>query len=417
VFEDSEKSAHSSVVRRRGQLDILHKVSQLLVRNISVGGLTLMTPDGEAIQHRGPFDGPKAVIYVHRWRVIRRLLLEGNIGFAKAYFDGDWTTSDIAALIDLAARNRSAFLGTIEGSLPVRLVNRWRHTRRANTPRGSRRNIMDHYDLGNEFFALWLDREMNYSSAMFEHSDLTLEAAQDAKQDFILDQLALSGGEQVLEIGCGWGSLAERLIRRGCNVTALTLSPAQRDYTIQRLANAGLSDRADIRLQDYRDLTGKFDRIVSIEMLEAVGRRFWPTYFDLLRERLVENGLAAIQVITIEDDRFRSYESASDFIQRYIFPGGMLPSASLLRHHISRASLDLVASRAFGTSYATTLAEWSRRFRKAWPTIELLGFDQRFKRMWDYYLGYCEGGFRSGATDVGLYLLSRAGSRQQTGPV
>jgi cyclopropane-fatty-acyl-phospholipid synthase len=393
-------------------MDVFRLILGALLRNLTIGRLTIVTPHGEAIDHRARHQGPEAVIHVHRWRVVRRLLLEGNIGFARSYLDGDWTTPDIAAVIELAARNESTFQSTIDGFPPIRLINYLRHARRPNTLSGSRRNIMDHYDLGNEFFALWLDREMNYSSAIFDGADVGLEAAQAAKQEFILDQLALSGGEHVLEIGCGWGSLAERLIRRGCRVTGLTLSPAQRDYTLARLARAGLSERADIRLEDYRKVEGRFDRIVSIEMLEAVGQRYWPVYFDVLRQRLDAKGVAAIQVITIEEKRFQAYRNASDFIQHYIFPGGMLPTPNLMREHITQAGLDLVAIRAFGSSYAATLAEWTRRFQSAWPTIEQLGFDQRFRRMWDYYLGYCEGGFRSGATDVGLYVLSRGDSGQ-----
>jgi cyclopropane-fatty-acyl-phospholipid synthase len=403
----SDESTRPARLQRQGGLNVFRLILGALLQNLTIGSLTIVTPHGEAIHHRGRHQGPEAIIHVHRWRVVRRLLLEGNIGFAKSYLDGDWTTPGIAAVIDLAARNESTFKSTIDGLPPVRLINYLRHARRANTLSGSRRNIMDHYDLGNEFFALWLDREMNYSSAIYDAPNVDLEAAQAAKQDYIIDQLALSGGERVLEIGCGWGSLAERLIRRGCNVTGLTLSPAQRDYTMSRLATAGLSDRADIRLQDYRKVEGQFDRIVSIEMLEAVGQRYWPVYFDVLRQRLEKNGVAAIQVITIEDKRFEAYRSASDFIQHYIFPGGMLPTLELMREHISQAGLDLVASRAFGSSYAATLAEWTRRFQTAWPTIEQQGFDQRFRRMWDYYLGYCEGGFRSGVTDVGLYVLSR----------
>ncbi|ACK50963.1 Cyclopropane-fatty-acyl-phospholipid synthase [Methylocella silvestris BL2] len=388
--------------------NVRHLILHTLLRNMTIGSLTIITPGGEMIRHRGAQPGPGAEIHVRHWRAIRRLILEGNTGFGAAYLEGDWTTPNLAALIELAARNDSGLQNAMSGFFPVRVFNRLRHALRANTRRGSRRNIMDHYDLGNEFFGLWLDEDMNYSSALFHEPNLTLESAQEAKQNFILDQLALSGGERVLEIGCGWGSLAQKLIERGCEVTGLTLSPAQRDYTMARLSRGGLADRADIRLQDYRDVTGTFDRVVSIEMLEAVGKRFWPAYFDVVRARLDGQGLAAIQVITIEDARFSSYESASDFIQHYIFPGGMLPSPGLLRKHIADGGLDLVAIRAFGESYAATLAEWARRFQKNWPTIETLGFDHRFRKLWEYYLGYCEGGFRSGATDVGLYVLSRS---------
>ena len=341
---------------------------------------------------------------LHRWRTLKRLLTGGDVAGAEAYIDGDWSSPDLPALIELVARN-AALVQTIGGSWFARMLNRLHHRMNANTRRGSKRNIMRHYDLGNAFYAAWLDEGMSYSSALYETGAERLEDAQTAKQDRAIDLLALAGGERVLEIGCGWGGLAARLLARGAGpVTGLTLSPAQLAYARDRLAGAG---PADIRLQDYRDTDGTFDRIVSIEMVEAVGEAWWPSYFATLRDRLRPGGIAVLQAITIAEERFADYRTCVDFIQRYIFPGGMLPSASALRRQIVEAGLELRSVQTFGSSYARTLAEWRRRFHAAWPDIERLGFDERFKRIWDYYLSYCEAGFRSEATDVGLYVLIR----------
>jgi cyclopropane-fatty-acyl-phospholipid synthase len=281
------------------------------------------------------------------------------------------------------------------------------HWLRANTPAGSRRNIQQHYDLGNLFYALWLDPTMSYSSGVYNQAGMTLEDAQAAKQARILSLLDAAPGQSVLEIGCGWGGLATRLAQCGCSVTGLTLSPAQLDHARQRVASAGLAPFVDLRLQDYRESFGRYDRVVSIEMLEAVGEAFWPQYFDILRARLKPGGVAVLQVITIDDARFHHYRSTPDFIQRYIFPGGMLPSPTALRRSIAAANLTLDHVETFGASYAQTLVDWRHRFLGAWPQISAMGFPERFCRMWDYYLCYCEAGFRAGAIDVGLWKIMR----------
>ena len=249
---------------------------------------------------------------------------------------------------------------------------------------------------------------MTYSSALYTDPSQALEVAQTAKQDLVLDALRMSGGESVLEIGCGWGGLAERIVERGAGpVTCLTLSTEQRAYAIDRLDKAGIGKAVDVRLQDYRDVRGQFDRIVSIEMLEAVGQEFWSTYFDTLRDRLTDDGVAVLQVITIAEDRFNVYENGVDFIQRYIFPGGMLPTKEIMRAEIDRAGFEIRSLNNFGDSYAVTLAEWRRRFHDSWPSIKTFGFDTRFKKMWEYYLSYCEAGFRSGMIDVGVYTIAK----------
>jgi cyclopropane-fatty-acyl-phospholipid synthase len=282
--------------------------------------------------------------------------------------------------------------------------NRLQHRLRENTKRGSRRNIAAHYDLGNAFYQQWLDRGMNYSSAIYRDGD-TLEDAQAAKVGRIAELLDLRGNERVLEVGCGWGAVAERLLQeRAAQYVGLTLSREQLAFARERLADKG--ERADVRLQDYRDVTGTFDRIASIEMFEAVGERYWPVYFDKIRALLAEGGAAVLQIITIDEKRFDTYRKTPDFIQRYIFPGGVLPTAAIIEREIRRAGLRLVHNEAFGQSYALTLREWRNRFLRSWPKIETLGFDQQFRRMWEYYLAYCEVGFRFGSIDVRLIKLA-----------
>ncbi len=380
----------------------LRKLMARLVR----GRLTVVTPEGERLVRQTGEAGPDAVIVLLRWRALRRLLLEGDIGFAKAYRDGDFTSPDMAALFELAAVNDGTLRGTLAGSWPARAISRIRHLARANTRRGSARNITAHYDLGNTFYARWLDGGMTYSSALYRRPEQTLEEAQQAKLDLIVQQLQLKGGERVLEIGCGWGSLAERLAREGCHVTGITLSPAQLAHAQERIARAGLSDRVELRLQDYRDVSGQFDRIVSIEMIEAVGRAFWPVYFATLRNCLKPGGRVVLQAITIEESRFAAYASGADFIQHCIFPGGFLPSRGAMIEQISTVGLDLAEHHGFGASYALTLREWRHRFLAQWHEIRPLGFDEPFRRLWEFYLCYCEAGFRAGATDVSLFALT-----------
>lgn len=377
-----------------------------LMARLARGCLTVVTPDGATLVQQAPEQGPDAVIVLHRWRAIRRLLLQSDIGFARAYCDGDFSSPDMTAVIELAAVNDPTLRALISGSWPARLINRALHLGRANTPRGSARNITAHYDLGNAFYAKWLDESMTYSSALYTQPGQTLEQAQAAKLDLIVSRLQLKGGERILEIGCGWGALAERLAREGCHVTGITLSPSQLAYARNRIEAAGLSESVDLRLQDYRDVTGQFDRIVSIEMIEAVGREFWPSYFATLRNCLKPDGRIVLQAITIEDRRFASYASGADFIQHYIFPGGLLPSPSAMREQIAAAGLSLAERFSFGDSYALTLQEWRRRFLIQWQSISPLGFDEPFRRLWEFYLCYCEGGFRSAATDVGLFALT-----------
>jgi cyclopropane-fatty-acyl-phospholipid synthase len=379
-----------------------------LVRGLRSGELRARLPNGVVVALAGAEAGPHAIVELSRWRTLLRVALGGGIGFAEAYVAGEWTSPDLVSVMRFAARNARTMGWAVDGSILMRVVERARQLGRANTRRGSRRNIMAHYDLGNAFYALWLDGAMQYSSGLYAETTDTLEMAQRAKLARVTELLGLEGGEAVLEIGCGWGGLAERLAsQHGARMTALTLSREQYAWASSLAAANGLSERIDVRLQDYRDVTGAYDRVVSIEMLEAVGEAWWPTYFRVLRERLKPGGRAVIQVITIADNRLDAYRRTPDFIQKYIFPGGFLPSPSALRTEVARAGLVVTDHETFGRSYARTLAEWRARFLARWPQIEQLGFDERFRRLWTYYLSYCEAGFLEDAIDVGLYLVER----------
>ena len=387
-----------------------------LMRRLEIGSLVVHPPAGGRIAHYGKTPGPDGVLVLHNWRAVRRLMFEGDVGFAESYMDGDWSSPDLTALIMLAARNTTVLGDATDGMGLIRRVHRLLHTLRPNSRAGARRNIEAHYDLGNAFYATWLDPSMTYSSALYDAEDQTLEAAQRAKQERIIQLLSLSGGERVLEIGCGWGSLAGRLAREAdAKVTGITLSPSQLSHAQATLADTD----AELRLQDYRDTTDRFDRIVSIEMLEAVGAEYWPTYFERLRACLRPGGVAVLQVITIAEDRYQFYRRSADFIQRYVFPGGMLPSVSVLSAEVARAGLTVQSMEHFGESYARTLREWNHRFQRAWPALcgaksaalQIGGRppDERFRRRWEYYLAYCEAGFRAKAIDVGLYRIVNPG--------
>jgi len=387
-------------------------VARVLKRRLAgadVGSIVVALPSGQRIAHRGSKPGPHAEVDVTAWGTLRRLAVGGATGFAEAYIHGEWTSPCLPTFLEWATHNTWHLDKAFSGSRAMLLARRLAHLARANTRRGSRRNISAHYDLGNDFYALWLDRGMSYSSALYARPGQSLEAAQEAKIARAAALLAPDAGHKVLEIGCGWGAMAEHLIlRHGCEVTGLTLSSEQKAFAERRLQTAGARERADIRLQDYRDERQTYDRIVSIEMLEAVGEAYWPRFFAGLRDHLKPGGVAVLQSISIAADRYEAYRGGADFIQTYIFPGGLLPTVEIIRKQIEAAGLKLTAREMFGQSYALTLAEWRRRFHETWPRARSLGFDERFKRTWDYYLAYCEAGFRAGTLDVGLYKIERA---------
>ncbi|MBI1245239.1 MAG: methyltransferase domain-containing protein [Alphaproteobacteria bacterium] len=396
----------------RGESFALRAILMAAAR-IEIGELTILGPDGRAHVFKGAKPGPRAAFMLRTSRAARRVLFGGNVGFAEAYIDGEIDADDLPALLELAARNESALddihYGRASRLAPiVGLARRLWHALRANTRSGSRRNIAYHYDLGNEFYRRWLDPSMAYSSAVFADGAKDLEAAQQAKFARMAKMMAIEPGQRVLEIGCGWGAFAAFLAREfRAKVTAITVSKEQLAHTQAKVQKEGLGDLVEARFVDYRDVEGTFDRIASIEMFEAVGEKYWPAYFGKLRECLAPGGRAALQIITISDRFFDTYRTGVDFIQRYIFPGGMLPSESALKAQIDDARLQLAGQFNFGLDYAETLAEWNRRFQKAWPEIQGLGFDSRFKRMWEFYLAYCEAGFRARSIDVTQVAIVR----------
>jgi cyclopropane-fatty-acyl-phospholipid synthase len=379
-----------------------------VLRRIERGRLLLTLPDGRSIEC-GPGDRA-AVLHVRDWRVFGAIAAKGDIGFGEAYMDGAWSTPDLVDLLSLFAANRDAIDRAVRGGVVTGSMQRLKHLLNANTRRGSRRNIAAHYDLGNDFYALWLDPSMTYSSALFEGDQTrSLEAAQAAKIRRALDRIAPRPGDHILEIGCGWGALAEIAARDyGCRVTGITLSRAQLLHSQLRIARQGLDDRVNFELRDYRDVSGRYDHIVSIEMIEAVGERYWPAYFATIARALVPGGRACVQAITIDDRRFDRYRSGTDFIQQYIFPGGMLPSPSRFRADAAGQGLAVTGDHAFGRDYAETLRRWRETFLHRAADVRALGYDERFIRMWDFYLAYCEAGFDTLCTDVHQFELKHA---------
>lgn len=370
------------------------------------GSLKVTAPDGRRFLLSGGSDGIDADIDFANLKIIPKGIRRGSIGFAQAYMDGDLTSSDLVDFLRFFLHNEDGFAEAGGKLFKERLPDRIYHLLRANTKSGSRRNIAEHYDLSNDFYRLWLDEGMTYSSAYYGDGANDLASAQHAKYRKVFDALDLEESHSVLEIGCGWGGFAETAAaERGAHVTGISLSRAQLDYARQRIARSGLEDRCDLLFQDYRDTTGSYDRIASIEMIEAVGEEHWPAYFSTLGQRLRRSGVAAIQAITIAEPFYEPYRRGVDFIQRYIFPGGMLPTAAIIENQARQAGLVLDGVETFADGYARTLREWRLRFLDAWPAVSKLGFDDRFRRKWEYYLAYCEAGFREGRIDVGIYRL------------
>lgn len=372
------------------------------------GRLDIVLPDGRRFRVEGKNPGPVAEIIAHDPDLFARLLREGDPGFGDAYLEGAWSSPDLQALMDLLQTGNNTVYDSFPGIALVRVYERLRFWLQSNSRRQARKNIARHYDLGNDFYKLWLDDSMTYSSALFRTGQESLETAQEQKYASMVDQLGAKPGAHILEIGCGWGGFAEYAAgKRGLKVTCLTISKAQATYAKARIARAGLSDRVEIKLQDYRDERGSYDGIASIEMFEAVGEAYWPVYFNTLRERLKPGCLATLQIITVADARFKTYRKSVDFIQKHIFPGGMLPSPSALKSEIAKAGLKFKSSVEFGQSYSLTLRRWHETFNARWSDVQAMGFDDRFRRMWNLYLTSCAGAFHGGNCDVTQVTLSR----------
>lgn len=371
------------------------------VIKLKFGSLTVQLPDGQRFRYQAEGAGPDAEFIIHDYAFARRLFEAGDIGIADAYIAGEWETPDLTAFLMLFCVNYEAVDTLLPGRPFVRLYQRFKHWLNRNSKSGSKRNIHAHYDLGNAFYSQWLDKSMTYSSAIYADGDNDLASAQTRKYRSLATLGGFKAGDHVLEIGCGWGGFAEFAAKEmDCKVTCLTISKEQLVYAQERIQKAGLNEKVEIRFQDYRDETGTYDRVASIEMFEAVGEQYWPTYFKQVHDRLRPGGTASIQTITIQEKMFESYRREIDFIRHYIFPGGMLPSPERFTATAKSIGLAQIGDRVFGPDYARTLAEWRDRFQTAWPKLTTLGFDQRFNRMWRYYLCYCEAGFQSGNIDV-----------------
>lgn len=378
-----------------------------IVSHIQFGHITLTLPDGTSHLFDGGQPGPRADLTLHTMDALMRILRSGKMGFCEAVMEGEASSTDLPKLIELAVLHDEYIDEQLQAGLVRRVGLRLFHYMRRNNKSGSAKNISYHYDLGNEFYSAWLDGTMTYSSAVYDNEDDDLSQAQINKYRRLAELADIQPDDHVLEIGCGWGGFAKYVTSTiGARVTGITISKEQLKFAQQNLSDAGLADKAELKLIDYRDLEGKFDKIVSIEMFEAVGEAYWPTYFKAVSSLLKKGGRAAIQSITIEHSAFDAYKSQPDFIQRYIFPGGMLPSMEMLNAPVDDAGLQLVEDHGYALHYARTLKEWRERFGEAWPELATGKFDDRFKRMWELYLAYCEGGFRAGMIDVKQMLLT-----------
>ncbi len=379
----------------------LARLAARLAMNIKYGSLDAEFPDGRVLRIRGTEPGPHGTLMINDWRFFKMVIQGGDVGVGEAYMAGYWTSPDVTTFLEVFCINQESTIDAMRGSPVTRFLLSVRHWLNSNTKRGSKRNISAHYDLGNAFYKEWLDPSMTYSSAIYTNETNNLEQAQNEKYASLVRQTGIHPEHSVLEIGCGWGGFAEYVGKMvGAHVKALTISREQFDYAKERIFKAGLNEKVDIVFQDYRDERGMFDRIASIEMFEAVGEKYWPTYFKQLARCLKPGGKAGLQIITIQDRMFEDYRRGTDFIQRYIFPGGMLPPPGRLTAIGKSLGLDLTDQKIFGQDYARTLAEWRERFVVAWPRIRPLGFDERFKRLWEFYMHYCEAGFRAGNIDV-----------------
>lgn len=379
-----------------------------MAQDMNNGRVDFRLPDGRVFRAQGKAPGPVAELHIHNPDLFARLIREGDLGFCDAYLDEWWTTPDLQAFMDLVHADNEDIYDGFPGMGLLRQWEKFRFWLQRNHKSQARKNISFHYDLGNEFYGLWLDDTMTYSSALFETGQESTEKAQHAKYASMIDQMGAQPGDHILEIGCGWGGFAEYAAKeRGMKVTGLTISEEQFKYAQERIEKAGLSDRVDFKLQDYRDERGIYDGIASIEMFEAVGEKYWPTYFDTVRERLKPGKSATLQIITVQDRRWDVYRRGVDFIQKYIFPGGMLPSPKALREQVVKAGLAVERSVEFGQSYDITLRRWHETFNERWDQISALGFDERFRRMWNFYLTSCASTFQSANCDVTQITIKR----------
>ena len=380
-----------------------------LMKEISCGSIRFILPDGREIECFGPVSGPDAVVQFQSYFGVTRLLFGGYMGLGEGFIAGTWSTPSLRTLFRFGIANQEAFRKRLGGSSIARVIRKALRFVQRNSVSGSRRNIAFHYDLGNEFYKAWLDPSMTYSSGIFIDNSQTLNDAQREKCKRIVDKLEIKAHHNILEIGCGWGSLAEYIATEtGAHVTAITISKEQHTFTVQRIKKAGLQDKVTVEMRDYRDVAGSYDRIVSVEMLEAVGEQNWWTFFNKINECLAHDGQAMLQVITVPDSRFQAYRKKSDIIQQRIFPGGMLLSPGEMKRQSGASGMTIKDTFYFGQSYGMTLDRWHDHFEQNWTGIKSLGFDEQFRRLWSYYLNYTAAGFHAGTINVGQFLIEKA---------
>jgi cyclopropane-fatty-acyl-phospholipid synthase len=373
------------------------------------GALTVVFPDGHSRTVGTPGTGFHPTLTLNNFKVLGEAMHRGTVGFAASYINGDFDVDDLTAVFRFFLENFKSLQVAGHGMFRSAAQDLAYHLSRANTKKGAKDNISEHYDLGNDFYEQWLDPSMTYSCAIFNSDDMTLEQAQREKYRHIADAAGIKEGDEILEIGCGWGGFAEVAARDyNANVRGITLSREQLKYALDRMEKKGLGNRATLVFEDYRDTEGTFDHVCSIEMIEAVGEENWPVYFSTVHDRLKPGGTAAIQAITINEEAFKSYRENPDFIQRFIFPGGMLLTKQAMREQAERVGMVIEKIENFGKSYAETLRQWRDRFLESWPAIAPLGYSEEFKRKWLYYLSYCEAGFDHGQIDVGIYQYKKA---------
>ena len=377
------------------------------IKKFSYGSIQIEFSDGYIENIKAKKPGPKAMLKINKPNTAKEIIQGGSVAFAESYINKDISTDNLTNLIHYCALNNDQAESTFNISILKKIIHKVFHYKNKNTKNQAKKNISFHYDLGNKFYEYWLDKTMTYSSAIFNNKSIELEAAQNNKYKKLAELSAIKNGDQILEIGCGWGGFAEFIGNNyDCNLTAVTISREQYEYTKKRIFDANLSHKIEVLLCDYRNITGKFDKIVSIEMFEAVGKQYWNTFFKKIENILKPKGSISLQLITIDDNIYDVYKTNPDFIQKYIFPGGMLPSDKILKELINKTSLKINSIDSFSKDYAKTLNIWNKQFNKKWDKIEKLGFDENFKLLWNYYLSYCEGGFLSKNIDLKQIKLS-----------